>query len=188
MWIRLTEGSVGVLSIIEGVQAMINDYADAQAKFMAEMRTRFGDVAKKFFVMYPEIGVIAWNQYTPYFNDGELCKFGRGDIFAADAGAIGVDDINGAYDLDDGGYFTYSGKPSEYVYKNRDRYVEYAERIERYEAAVELPRYEEVSTAWAEFKRFLESIPDEVYLDLFDDHVTVIMTPSGVTTKEYEHD
>jgi hypothetical protein len=31
---------------------------------------------KDIFAKYPEVETISWTQYTPYFNDGDVCEFG----------------------------------------------------------------------------------------------------------------
>ena len=38
------------------------------------------------FEEYPQLDTISWTQYTPYFNDGDVCEFGCG---------AGEPDING---------------------------------------------------------------------------------------------
>lgn len=38
--------------------------------------------SKEIFETYPDIKGFCWNQYTPYFNDGEPCVFGwTGDFY-----------------------------------------------------------------------------------------------------------
>lgn len=31
---------------------------------------------KSFFERFPEVYCVCWTQYSPYFNDGEPCRFG----------------------------------------------------------------------------------------------------------------
>jgi hypothetical protein len=31
---------------------------------------------KDIFAKYPEVETISWEQYTPFFNDGDVCEFG----------------------------------------------------------------------------------------------------------------
>lgn len=35
---------------------------------------------KKFFEKFPEVAAVRWEQYTPYFNDGDECVFGMNDF------------------------------------------------------------------------------------------------------------
>ena len=37
--------------------------------------TKLNQSLKVFFTKYPGVDFITWNQYTPYFNDGEECVF-----------------------------------------------------------------------------------------------------------------
>src|SRR5579885_1156121 len=36
---------------------------------------------KKFLEKYPVVEAIYWEQYTPYFNDGDACYFGVNDMW-----------------------------------------------------------------------------------------------------------
>lgn len=49
-------------------------------------------------------------------------------------------------------------------------------------------RNPELIPAQTAVKELLGSLPDEIYKDLFGDHVEVIVTRDGVTTEEYSHD
>lgn len=175
----------------ESVKAVVTEYGIAKATFHDKMKNAFNDIFKTFFNLYPEIEAVAWNQYTPYFNDGEPCVFGVGFLFGLSKSSdedFDVDDISSAYDLE---YrtFPYDIKPSDFKYANRHKYPSYEADIQAYEKCVaENPRYEVICEGWKELKDILASIPDEIYENVFDDHVTVIATKNGIITKEYDHD
>ena len=46
------------------------------------------------FEKFPELEAVRWNQYTPYFNDGDPCEFRVGDLTYKLAG----DDESGDYE------------------------------------------------------------------------------------------
>lgn len=54
-------------------------YEEYKAKFVAEAKEEFTKSFKEVFETYPEILSIKWQQYTPYFNDGDECLFHVGD-------------------------------------------------------------------------------------------------------------
>lgn len=59
--------------IAEQMQASI-----AQAR--EQLKANFGDACKELFDKLPELQAFGWRQYTPYFNDGDECVFGRDDF------------------------------------------------------------------------------------------------------------
>ncbi|MFC9995776.1 hypothetical protein [Nocardia sp. NPDC127526] len=48
--------------------------------------------------VFPEVEAVRWTQYTPYFNDGDVCEFGTGEIYVK---WVGQDDGG---DYEDGFY------------------------------------------------------------------------------------
>ena len=54
----------------------------ARARFRAEGEAAIKSAVKEFFEQNPEVTAIGWTQYAPYFNDGEPCEFGVGEMYA----------------------------------------------------------------------------------------------------------
>lgn len=57
----------------------INKDQEIMTKKMEEAieasKTAFKECIKYFFIACPEVKAIVWEQYTPYFNDGDECVF-----------------------------------------------------------------------------------------------------------------
>lgn len=180
----------------DNVKQVVAEYGIAKAQFEEKMKNAFTDIFATFFRDYPEIKAVAWNQYTPYFNDGEPCEFRVGDFYGVSEGMTGEDDesldldeVSSAYELEENEGFPYNGKPSQYTYDNRAKHDFYEERIQAYEKASEgNPRYVEVCDGWEELKGILSTIPDEIFLSAFDDHAFVIATKDGIDVREFSHD
>lgn len=49
---------------------------ELQEKIKKQGQETFFEIAKNIFERYPVIESFGWNQYTPYFCDGEQCEFG----------------------------------------------------------------------------------------------------------------
>lgn len=51
--------------------------ARREMKLFAETQGReaIGAAFSEFFAQYPQVDHIKWNQYTPHFNDGDVCTF-----------------------------------------------------------------------------------------------------------------
>lgn len=179
----------------DNVKQVVAEYGIAKAEFEEKMKNAFNDIFKTFFEQYPEIKAVGWNQYTPYFNDGEPCEFSVGEVFGVAENARNEDDeeldlnnIYSAYDLEEM-KFPYNGKPSPYTYEYRHKYLSYEKDIRAYEKAIaENPRYEEVCNGWKELKSVLNSIPEDIYRNAFNDHVFVLATKNGIDVREYDHD
>lgn len=142
-------------AIVEETNAII-EAAKKKAKdaFMAELR----DV----FQRHPEIVCFKWNQYTPYFNDGDTCEFSVNSVYFSNSL-----DINGwgELDNDDGeepdGFFCH-------------------------DIAWKRPREYADLDALASF--IGSSTGEEILQFMFGDHVTVTITKDGAETEEFEHD
>ena len=61
-------------------ESLISEQAELQKKFQTEAQKLFKETTKEFFDKNPDITAFTWVQYTPYFNDGEPCEFGVGDV------------------------------------------------------------------------------------------------------------
>jgi hypothetical protein len=48
---------------------------DLRAQMKIEAEAMLKEEAIKIFEKYPQLESIAWQQYTPYFNDGDPCRF-----------------------------------------------------------------------------------------------------------------
>lgn len=56
--------------------AMKKNYQDLVEK---EGKGIVASALKDFFADNPDVEAVRWEQYTPYFNDGDACVFGVGD-------------------------------------------------------------------------------------------------------------
>lgn len=162
------------------VKQVIEEYSLASAVFNEKMKGAFDGIFKTFFEFYPEIAAVKWNQYTPYFNDGEPCEFCVGEFSFYDK-KNGNGEILDA-DYADGDGDTIYKKPSEYL----RQYPEYAYVFTAFNEAT--ARHREVAAGVEELEDILLSIPDEIYLAAFDDHVTVVATKDSIEAEEYSHD
>lgn len=116
------------------------------------------DRFKDFFETHPNIQAVCWNQYTPYFNDGDSCTFSVNEFRAffkeEDGAEIDVED-------------EYDGGKSVWSLSRSD------------DPALKLLS-DELST--------LSEIPDDVLESIFGDHVQVKATREGFTVDDYSHD
>lgn len=48
-----------------------------KAEVEKEYKAAFSELCQDFFTKYPNVHSFKWDQYTPYFNDGDTCYFIR---------------------------------------------------------------------------------------------------------------
>ena len=57
------------------VAEMTQKVNDVKKEFQEKGQKLFLDVVAEIFNSFPEVGLITWEGYTPYFNDGEQCNY-----------------------------------------------------------------------------------------------------------------
>jgi len=137
---------------------------ETKKKYRTAAKAIIKEVLQKFMQRTPSVKALAWNQYTPWFNDGEPCIFHMGDVYATS------EDI----DLED--------QPDVYS----EPWAEIGEfYIREYGHIGEFSK--EDSQKLVDLANKLNSLQEELQ-DTFGDHITVLVTSNGVETFEYEHD
>ena len=84
------------------IDSFIQEYQDFQNSFRQKAKVKLKEVFKQFWEENPEVKVVVWTQYAPYFNDGDACVFSINE--STFSNATDEDDINdlsyGEYDGD----------------------------------------------------------------------------------------
>jgi hypothetical protein len=132
----------------------------------------FDEFCKDIFIKCPRLESFGWNQYTPYFNDGDTCVF-----------SVNIDYlyINGQ-SVDD----------SEWINKkNITKYGEWNREQKQYIGREEEdnPNYdEELVDIYEQISSFLSNFDNDFYMSKFGDHVEITITKTGIDVFECEHD
>lgn len=119
---------------------------------------------------------ISWNQYTPYFNDGEPCEFSVGDVGVTtdpkirDAwleGLSGIENEDGSYDYIEHYEYTVpsQAQADKWGLRHPDGLVG-----DDFDVPANEERFEDALRA------------------TFGDHTTIVITPERVVQFEYSHD
>lgn len=156
----------------EKVESLVVKFNEVKKTFMEEVKENFNQFTKEIFERHPVLTEFRWNQYTPYFNDGDTCEFSANVDYLY---------VNGEHEdelkcLDE---------------KNIVEYGRWDRNLGEYIGRVEEPNPEynkELAIAVIEVKEMLKLIPKELYLNMFGDHVEVIVTKEGIEVEEYNHD
>lgn len=157
---------------LEIVTQLRKQMADAEAevqKVRKEMQAKgqraLEPAFKEFLEENPDIAAIRWEQYTPYFNDGEECHF-RLRQFCLEF----TEDFRSKHMSED---FDAEDADEEKWYEGEAWYV--SKESEHGQAVL------------AKFKEFEKQIRDEsLFLAVFGDHVRVTATQKGLSIDDYE--
>jgi|LakMenEpi03Aug12_release.lakeMendotaPanAssembly.Ray.scaffolds.fasta_scaffold518065_2 hypothetical protein len=123
---------------------------------------------KEFFDANPEVHVVGWRQFTPYFNDGDTCEFSCYAEYAF---------VSNAKDYDEIRYGEYGGD-QENVWVADSDYGDFNEEL--------IPQSVIANTD--ALRSLLSKIDNDVFLDMFGDHAQVFATREGFDVHEYSHD
>jgi hypothetical protein len=129
-------------------------------------------LTKTIFEDHPKVKSFGWNQFTPYFNDGDTCYF-----------CVNTDyiQINGE-SVDESDWINET-KITNWGTFNREK--------REYEGRTEVPNLDydpELAAASNEIREFLRNFDDDFFLSQFGDHAEITITADGVNVDEYEHD
>lgn len=179
------EIKAAVAAITEELDTLEKKHAELKKEMERAGKNALGAL-KDLINLSPYIEAIKWNQYTPYFNDGDVCEFsvngiefkltpeisGSGDK----AGNKKKDDEDEESDEDFKDFGEYGTNLREYLDERKD--VLNFKNIDELEAVMD--------TIGTIHERLCGM--DETLLEAFGDHVEVTVTRKGVETTEYEHE
>lgn len=192
---------------------------DLEKQIKEEAKEVFAATSKDIFEKHGDVvHSFGWTQYTPYFNDGEPCEFGTGELFIVSKADHEKDDDNeeefyyespgefGAYGTDDNKlvktFYEYKQEEEPYNYQTRQREPKVIEdRLTTYKPGtnrsgivgpineVDNPNYDPVYGEAKDDITHLFGLLDETTLEsMFGNHVVIIVTADGVSVEEYSHD
>ena len=171
------------------------------------------ETTKQYFEKYGElVEQIFWTQYTPWFNDGDTCEFSTSDVRVVLRADESEDKYSeGSFFPDDLTYLKsqiadwerFNADPEAYKdaleaanpnyfskWSPREQYKPYYETLE------DLQNKLEAASGWPDgfveetyaIVSFISTLDDDILQELFDNHVTVRITASGIETEEYSHE
>lgn len=144
------------------------EMSELKATYQKRGQEIFKLAFKEFFETNPEAHVVGWRQYTPYFNDGETCEFNCYAEYAF---------VSNAKDYKNIEWSEYSGDQEDVWVSDGDCGDTNEELIP-----------ESVSKNIDSLRKLLSNIDEDIFLDMFGDHVQVFATREGFEVVEYSHD
>jgi hypothetical protein len=132
----------------------------------------FTELTKTIFEEHPKVKSFGWNQFTPYFNDGETCTFSANVDYIYING-ICVDDSDWVSEKTITNYGTWNRETKKYEGRTEVSNLNYDSELVK---------------ANDEIREFLYNFDEDFFMAQFGDHAEVTVTLEGVSVDEYEHD
>lgn len=150
------------MDTLEEFNLEIDELNRKKADLYSEMKENiFKLIFKPFFDKSKRVDSVSWTQYTPYFNDGDLCEFRCNFYHITDE----IDDEEGVDWFD---YRVCYG--AEYI--PEDPKVDHEE-----------------SLLLCNLEKSLESLEEELFKEIYGDHSRITVYRTGkVEVEEYDHD
>jgi hypothetical protein len=147
--------------------AKINEFKVIRDEHMKLLRDNaksvFGDITKDIFNDNPQLNSFSWNQYTPYFNDGDTCVFG-----------VNRD------------YYRFNNS-CDHVDKWTLNNEQYSKKIDLEDLSFD--SIDSIKKAYNEVDELLSMFEDEDLCQMFGDHAEITVYRNGqIDVDEYSHD
>lgn len=143
--------------------------------------------ADGLFSKYPQLQTIGWNQFIPYFNDGEPCEF---TIYSVSFSPIKYNLSHSDDSLDEQGFSKVNY--SENIISDAYGMEDYDDEINspfKYEYGDDDRVNEEMKADMIEFNKFISKENLSYMEKIFGSHAVVLINRDGIQFAEYEdHD
>ena len=165
--------------------------AEYDRKLSQEGEAALKDAFKDFFEANPEVESVYWNQYTPYFNDGDVCYF---RVHEFDVSLKTPDSLESMISEKEAQLESASDTEAAQIQLELDRLVDLQNFCEEtygygeslyYLEKLDFPRAKEISKAVSALQR---ELPNDVLESVFGDHASITATRDGFSIEEKDHD
>jgi len=173
--------------VLDKIKRELAVFEEKKKALVEELRKEFPNMFKDLLSNAKTFETLSWNQYTPYFNDGEECTFSA----------------NVAYLMIDGEYADSRPRLKRAIYGKllTQEEVEFSNEVRRNypyfrpyslgdNGYVKNPNFDtHDGEIYETIKTILSEIPEDFLKELFGDHVTITMKKDGsIDVKEYDHE
>lgn len=156
---------------LETIKNLKAKMAAVRAEMKALGRDSLQEAFDSFLAENPEVLGISWNQYTPYFNDGDTCEFGVNEPSLLLTAQGYKDLLDQDMSDEDAEALLEARWPDDYSYALRESKNARAQQL------------------YSNFLEFIRNVvDDELYLATFGDHAKITVTRDGFKEEKCDHD
>lgn len=157
---------------------VVNKLKKLKTNYLDTAKQMFTDGTAELFDLHPKLDSFGFKAYSPYFNDGEECKF---SIHAdTDYGLY----ING-FD-NDGEEAPFESRENDANVWDKHTHWDYSKG---YENRVKVEGDPEIESMIQNVSKFINSFNNDIWQELIGNHVVVRISRDGIETNEFtQHD
>jgi hypothetical protein len=156
---------------------IVNKLTELKTNYLDTAKQMFTDGAAELFNLHPKLDSFGFKAYSPYFNDGDECRF---NIHA---------------DIDYGLYINGFDNDGEEAFESRENDVNVWDKHTHwdcsngYQNRVEVKGDPEIDAMIKSVHDFIYSFDEDIWEELIGNHVVVRISRDGIETNEYtNHD
>ncbi len=68
-------------TILNNINNLVQEFQDKKIQLVNQLKVEFPNLFTHIFEKYPNLEAFQWNQYTPYFADGDECIFSVNECY-----------------------------------------------------------------------------------------------------------
>lgn len=156
-------------NLFDDIKKSADELAELRKAHIEKSQAVLKSAFKALFEKYPDVRAVVWCQYTPYFNDGEPCVFSVGDLSV----------------LDKKGYKTWKDEDGSAWAAEEYAISEWNYNQADFNSTITKEQAKEIRDFISHLKR---AIDDDVFEEMFGDHVEIVATRKGFEVTEFHHD
>lgn len=171
------------------------DIEKLKSKLVKDTQLLFKVSLKDIFNKNKNLVSFAWTQYTPHWNDGDACTFSAHTDYIYLNGSDESEslwDVENLYNdvIDKENVIKKLKAENAKLAKKKDQkwQIESNERKIEEIQNTDIKEIEWKANALKDISELLSSANDDCLMEMFDDHVKVIVTKDGIETESYQHD
>lgn len=165
-------------TIIQDFEKVNEEFQRQQTQACEKFKVAFEAFMKDFFKLVPQVKQVRWDQYTPYFNDGDSCTFSVNEPYFSNY-LHNSDD----YDEDD-----YDEDEDEDDTDDTEKYEWEISTWEIRDNEYEQYGLNEEQKNLIMFVNDMISGNEDFFYEIFGDHQQIVITEKGIEHDYYEHD
>ncbi len=135
-------------------------------KLQEEGQAALKEVFKEVFNTHPRLKSIVWTEFTPYFNDGDVCTFRVHDF------DVHISDV----------------QDEEYNENYNESIDEYHFGESVFHLGDLSKEDQEIGAILKDVQKLESELPNDVLESVFGDHCKIVATPEKFIVEEYDHD
>jgi hypothetical protein len=173
------------MELLDKLLEISNEFEKKKTELVNEIKPKLGVLFAELFKDFDQVEYISWNQYTPYFNDGDTCEFGVN----SDITVNGLDSWDHP-ELNDHKYIKLT---EENIEEHRE--FNFNDKWYYNKEIGETGRFpnenfnSKLSLAVAKISMLVDKIPEQILLEMFGDHKIISIYKDGqIKVDHYEHD